>query len=104
MRASGLAAEFIFVLPPSYEALGARLRARGTESPAALERRLADAGARFAPPRPRSLWIGFLAFGAIGALILTSPSLTAARLRYGVVRKPSAILLGGIIERVTDVD
>ena len=43
VRRSGNAAEFIFVMPPSFETLAARLRGRGTEPPDALERRLSEA-------------------------------------------------------------
>ena len=43
VRAAGLAATFVFILPPSWETLVARLTARATEDPAALERRLASA-------------------------------------------------------------
>ena len=37
-------ARLIFLLPPSFEALEARLRGRGTDAPAAIEQRLALAG------------------------------------------------------------
>ncbi len=43
VRRSGLAAEFIFILPPSYDVMSARLRARATDAPEVIARRLADA-------------------------------------------------------------
>ncbi|GIX47702.1 MAG: guanylate kinase [Candidatus Tectimicrobiota bacterium] len=43
LRAAGLDAVFVFVLPPSWEVLRARLQQRGSESPAAVARRLAVA-------------------------------------------------------------
>lgn len=45
VRACSLAAEFIFILPPSRDVLAARLESRGTEEAAALARRLANAAA-----------------------------------------------------------
>jgi guanylate kinase len=48
VRLSGLPASFVFILPPSREVLTARLMARGTESPASLARRLANARAEIA--------------------------------------------------------
>lgn len=48
VRRSRLAAEYIFILPPSFEALAARLRGRGADAPEAIARRLRDA-AREAP-------------------------------------------------------
>lgn len=43
IRASGLEAELIFLEPPSHEELERRLRARKTDSPEVVERRLANA-------------------------------------------------------------
>ena len=43
MRRSRLPAVFVFILPPSYDALAARLSLRATESAATLARRLQDA-------------------------------------------------------------
>jgi len=43
IRASGLDAVSIFVLPPSYEALTARLTMRASDDPTAVARRLAEA-------------------------------------------------------------
>jgi guanylate kinase len=43
VRGSGLPSLFIFVAPPSLEALHARLRGRGREEEAELDRRLAEA-------------------------------------------------------------
>lgn len=43
VRASGLPAVFVFILPPDYETLVRRLEGRATETNASLERRLANA-------------------------------------------------------------
>ncbi len=43
VRAAGRAATFVFIMPPSWDTLVARLTARATEDPAALERRFASA-------------------------------------------------------------
>lgn len=43
LRASGLNAVSIFIVPPDFATLQARLAGRGTEDPASLARRLADA-------------------------------------------------------------
>lgn len=43
VRASGMAATFIFILPPDYDTMVARLRGRGTEDGATIARRLQSA-------------------------------------------------------------
>ena len=43
MRKSGLRAIFVFIAPPSIEALEERLRGRGTEKEEAIQKRLATA-------------------------------------------------------------
>lgn len=48
VRASGVDATFVFILPPSFEVLATRLRNRGTDEPEVIERRLAVARSEMA--------------------------------------------------------
>ena len=48
LRAAGVEAFYVFVAPPSWEVLEARLRSRGSEDEEALRRRLAGARAELA--------------------------------------------------------
>ncbi len=43
IHASPLSARYIFIAPPSFSALEARLRGRGTESEESIQKRLAQA-------------------------------------------------------------
>eukprot|EP01133_Synstelium_polycarpum_P007049 gene7049-8198_t len=43
VKKAGIPAQFIFIAPPSYEDLEARLRGRGTESEESIQKRLANA-------------------------------------------------------------
>jgi len=47
----------VFLLPPSWRALEQRLAGRGTESPAVLKRRLADAGGELARAGEYQYWV-----------------------------------------------
>ena len=69
-----------------------------------IEARLADRGARFAPPPARALWGGCFVFGVAGALTLLLASQAAPRILAGLVAKPGAKALVEIVRRVTDVD
>ena len=69
-----------------------------------FETRLADAGARFAAPPLRSLWLGFAGLTLLGALIHSTAPASADRLRYGLELKPSRTLMEAFIQYATDVD
>jgi guanylate kinase len=51
VRASGIAAKYVFILPPSIEVLAQRLYARGTDAAEVIERRLAIAKSEMAEAR-----------------------------------------------------
>jgi guanylate kinase len=57
VRETGLDAVMIFLLPPSWEELERRLRSRGTDSEAAIERRLADARGELAEREHYAYWV-----------------------------------------------
>jgi hypothetical protein len=103
----GMASIALDELPP-YGEIAAALLALGVlivvTVARRLEKRLADAGAQFAPPPPRSLWLGFAGLTVLGSLILTTAPASADRLQYGLVLKPSRTLLAALIQHITDVD
>lgn len=45
IKAAGLDARYVFIAPPAFEALEARLRGRGTETDESIQKRLAQAKA-----------------------------------------------------------
>jgi hypothetical protein len=56
------------------------------------------------PPRTASLWVGFLSCAMLGTAILAISITSAPRIHYGLVRKPSAVLLSQLVQKVTDLD
>jgi hypothetical protein len=69
-----------------------------------IETRVGTTATRSAAPSTRSLFWLFVVSVTTASLSLAAPSATAERLRFGVSRKPSAMLLRYVLQRVTDVD
>jgi hypothetical protein len=67
-----------------------------------VERRV-SAG-RFAPPRTRALLAGFVLLGAVGLLVLRVPGDAASRVQFGLLDKPSGIVLARLGNAITDLD
>lgn len=69
-----------------------------------LERHVATDPRRFAPPPARRIWAGFAVttLAAIGILLVATFRLD--RIRYGLVNRPSGVLLTEVVQRLSDVD
>jgi hypothetical protein len=67
-----------------------------------LERRVCAES--FAAPGGPSLWGGTLLLGLLGLLVLKAPGTSAARVQFGLERKPSGIVLTRLGEWITDWD
>ena len=67
-----------------------------------VERRLPPG--RFAPPRTGALAAGFLALGALGLLVLLVPGDAASRVQYGLLDKPSGVVLTQLGNVISDFD
>jgi hypothetical protein len=73
-----------------------------------LSRRIEFTGGRhagsFASPRSKSLWVGTVFFGLLGAVVITGLTVTDSPVRFGLLKKPSGALISQVIQFVTDLD
>lgn len=69
-----------------------------------VERRLHAIRDWLLPPRTASLWVSFSSCALLGTAILAVSTIAAPRIHYGLVRKPSSMLLSQLVQTVTDVD
>jgi hypothetical protein len=67
-----------------------------------LERRVCAES--FAAPGGASLWALGLLLGLVGILVLRAPGASAERIQFGLLRKPSGLVLARLGEWITDVD
>lgn len=68
------------------------------------EPRIADVEGSFGPPRSVTLASGFVLLALIGILVLAIPLESTANLRFGLSKKPAAMLLSRVVQWVSDVD